>query len=39
MMGMSTQTIVAMLLGFANPKIRSLEDILPDHDQAPPATV
>ncbi len=31
-------TITVMLSGFANPKIRNLEDILPDHDQAQPAS-
>jgi len=29
----SLLTITVMLSGFANPRIRNLEDILPDHDQ------
>jgi MFS family permease len=29
----SLLTIMVMLWGFANPRIRNLEDILPDHDQ------
>jgi len=32
-------TIVVMLSGFANPLIRNLEDILPDHDQTQPGTI
>jgi hypothetical protein len=27
-------TIIVMLSGFANPLVRNLEDVLPDHDQA-----